>query len=226
MAFQNDAYSKTSFAEEHGAKLRRIGIAAVAVLILAGIALFWFDPFQSALSITREGDEAAIPEADLNANAPRDGTASAQQIVVFVSGAVKSPDVYELDEGSRVLDAIEKAGGFNDEAEKESLNLARVLIDGEQIVVPTQGAVEPSEEGATQDARSTQSDGVINGKVNINRASAEELQSLTGVGEATARKIIADREANGPFATPEDLMRVSGIGEKKFAAMADSITVG
>lgn len=132
-----------------------------------------------------------------------------------------SPGVYELAEGARVSDALEAAGGAVEGAAPDALNLARVINDGEQIIVPT-------EEDQEQQAASGSAAGAsgMGGKVNINTATAEQLDTLPGIGESTAQKIIADREANGPFASVEDLKRVSGIGDKKYADLADLITVG
>ena len=128
----------------------------------------------------------------------------------------------ELEEGSRVQDAVEAAGGFADGAARDALNLARVLQDGEQVVVPTEeeltASVSPSAEVSAAPA--------ARGRININPATAEELDALPGIGPATAEKIVADREANGPFSTIEDLKRVSGIGDKKYTELADSVCVG
>lgn len=136
-------------------------------------------------------------------------------LVVHVDGMVGTPGVYELTEGARVSDAVTAAGGLAEGADTSSLNLAAPLADGEKVHVPAEGEeATPSSGGA--------SSGDL---VNLNNASVEQLDELPGVGEATARAIIEDREANGPFTTPEDLMRVSGIGEKKFAKLEGMICV-
>ncbi|NLM96114.1 MAG: ComEA family DNA-binding protein [Halanaerobiaceae bacterium] len=145
-----------------------------------------------------------------------------KKILVHVAGKVMSPGVYELTEGSRVIDAIESAGGAAPEADLDIINLAAFISDGQQIYVPS------SEESA----------GILhnipvpgnalannNGKVNINTAGAEELQSLTGIGPGKAWKIIEYRNTYGPFLSPEDLLNVSGIGEKTFEKIKDRITV-
>lgn len=107
-----------------------------------------------------------------------------------------------------------------DDASGDALNLARILNDGEQVIVPTaEERMQELQAAADGGARPA-------GKVNINTATAEQLDTLPGIGESTAQKIIADREANGPFSSPEDLKRVSGIGDKKYAELADLITVG
>lgn len=136
-------------------------------------------------------------------------------LVVHVDGMVGMPGVYELAEGARVSDAVAAAGGLAEGADTSSLNLAAPLADGEKVHVPAEG-----EEVTTSSGGASSGD-----LVNLNNASVEQLDELPGVGEATARAIIEDREANGPFATPEDLMRVSGIGEKKFAKLEGMICV-
>lgn len=145
-------------------------------------------------------------------------------VVVHVGGAVVEPGVYEVPEGSRLRDAIAAAGGFSDDAARDALNLARLLCDGEQVLVPTQ------EEYVNATAFSPQTKpwdtNAAQGKININTASAAELDTLPGIGLSTAEKIIANRTAQGLFTSPEDLKRVPGIGEKKYAALADLICTG
>lgn len=136
-------------------------------------------------------------------------------LVVHVDGMVGMPGVYELAEGARVSDAVAAAGGLAEGADTSSLNLAAPLADGEKVHVPAEGEEVTASSGGASSG----------GLVNLNNASVEQLDELPGVGEATARAIIEDREANGPFTTPEDLMRVSGIGEKKFAKLEGMICV-
>ena len=196
-----------------------IGIAIAGYSILGGLSSdsFSFGVGEDGATVEVEGLE--LMDA---AEAEDVGGQVAPTIAVHVSGAVAAPGVYELEEGARVADAVEHAGGFLEGAAENALNLARVLNDGEQVVVPTAG------EQAAQQSAAEASGGAagVGGKVNINTASVEQLDTLPGVGESTAQKIIADREANGPFSSPEDLKRVSGIGDKKYAELADLITVG
>lgn len=149
-------------------------------------------------------------------------------IVVHVDGAVASPGVYELPaDEPRVNDAIVAAGGLDEDADTSALNLASLIVDGSKVHVPRAGDA-VTEGSATAGAASSTSGGTASGGstlVNINTATAEELDTLPGVGPSTAETIIKDREANGPFASIEDLMRVSGIGEKKFANLKDGICV-
>lgn len=220
MPFQESAESMR--AKLHLGKIRpslAIGICA-AVVVAVGLAAFaaWNAFSGEAFQIAHE--QTVAPES-LSASEDAQEEAAVPVIAIHVSGAVSNPGVYELPEGSRANDAIEAAGGASEDAVPDALNLARVLSDGEQIIVPTVEEQERLEEAAA--AGQTLDAG---GKVNINTATVEQLDTLPGVGESTAQKIIADREENGPFGSPEDLKRVSGIGDKKYEDLADLITVG
>jgi competence protein ComEA len=161
-------------------------------------------------------------------------------VTVHVVGAVLRPGVYELPAATRVRDAVDAAGGMTGNAAQASINLARPLADGEQIVIPTQDEYAKATAGATTQNVSGASKGVVSPGgasaenpgapsagtiVNINTADAAALDALPGVGPSTAAKIVADREANGPFETPDDLGRVSGIGPKKLEQMKAFIRV-
>ena len=146
-------------------------------------------------------------------------------IVVDVSGAVMNPSVVELSEGSRVYEAIEKAGGLSKDADTKMLNQAEMLIDGQKVYIPTAQEMEEASKGGSSPIPSFQSDAGRPEKININTASAELLQQLSGVGPSTAEKIINYRNENGKFTRIEDIKNVSGIGEKTFEKFKDKITV-
>jgi competence protein ComEA len=133
-------------------------------------------------------------------------------ITVHVAGAVRSPGVVEIAADSRVGDALAAAGGVLPEADLARVNLAAPLADGQQVLVPTT----PTEEGAAVGH---------DGRVRINLADAEELETLPGVGPVLAQRIIAYREEHGPFAVVEDLLDVPGIGEAKLAALREAVLV-
>ena len=143
------------------------------------------------------------------------------RIYVHVCGAVKVPGVYQLEEGSRSIDAVEAAGGFEEGAAVDFLNLAQQLTDGQRLYVPDReeaagmGLLEDPGMGGTAD----------NGRVNINTASREQLMTLSGIGEARAEAIIAYRREAGPFLVIEDIMKVPGIKEAAFQKIKDDITV-
>lgn len=134
-----------------------------------------------------------------------------EEIVVYVSGAVKSPGIQRLPAGSRVADALERAGGPLPEADLEGLNLAQKLTDGQRIHVPRRGQLSPG---------STKSD-----RVNINTAPASELEKLPGIGPTLASRIVEYREENGPFRRLEDLKKVRGIGESKLRELRDRVEI-
>lgn len=135
-------------------------------------------------------------------------------LIVHVSGSVKRAGVYQLEKDKRIIDAIEKAGGTLEEADSDALNLAEKIKDGMKIYVPKKG-----EKPTTSTNLKSQS------YIDLNLAEKEELMTLPGVGEKTADKIIAYREAQ-PFEKVEDLLKVSGFGKKKMEALKGLIAVG
>ena len=141
--------------------------------------------------------------------------------------AVGAPSLVTLQADSRVGDAIEAAGGFAADADAARVNRAAKLQDGQQVYVPRVGETGGGGPGAVVPdiGASAQGAATADGPVDINRASESDLDALPGVGPSTARAIVEDRDANGPFSTIEDLMRVSGIGEKKFEKLKSSICV-
>lgn len=173
-----------------------------------------------------EGDGTS--SSDANGLLDEEATAEAKDaIVVDVAGAVASPGVVELKDGARVADALGAAGGLAEDADLTSVNRAARLTDGQRVYVPRVGEqVAPAEGDGSAGAAGEGTQSTATGQaVNINTAGLAELDALPGVGPATAQAIIDDREANGPFTAPEDLMRVSGIGEKKFEKLKSSICV-
>jgi competence protein ComEA len=152
---------------------------------------------------------------------------SAPDVVVYVCGAVRSPGVVRLPSTARVADALKVAGGATSSAELSAVNLAARLADGQQIIVPRRGESSAASVAAASAASGGAGSAAAGpaAPVNINTASLEELDALDGVGPATAQKIVDYRTANGGFKTVDEIKEVSGIGDVKFAAMKDSITV-
>lgn len=148
-------------------------------------------------------------------------------IKVYVTGEVNNPGVIELEEGSRIQDAIEGAGGIKSEANLKDVNLAYEVEDGEKIYIPNQSeeSTEAAESTGMVSENSSGSSSNAKGKININKATASELTAIPGVGESTAQKIVAYREENGKFKTIEDIKNVSGIGDNKFNNIKDYIAV-
>lgn len=196
-------------------------VALVALLAVCVGAFAWVAAGQRGLVVERTNEAAEEPTgtaAELEEIVEPEPT-----LVVHVDGAVAAPGVYELAGAPRVNDALVAAGGLSEGADISSLNLAAMLRDGEKVHVPVEGEAVPAAEATGSTGGAAGSVGAA--PVNLNTASAEELQALPGVGEATARAIVEDRTAHGPFTTPEDLMRVSGIGEKKYAKLEGRICV-
>ena len=144
----------------------------------------------------------------------------AATIYVHIVGEIVAPGIYELDSGARIVDVIFAAGGFSEKADQASVNLAREVTDGEQVVVFRVGQAPSSTMGGVG---STSSSG--GSLISLNRGSQAELEQLPGVGPALAARMIDWRTANGGFKKKEDLLNISGIGDKLFAGIKNEVTL-
>ena len=199
-----------------------IGITAVAicVLVAGGVGLASVVAPDSAFTV--EKADASHGESG-QANPSQSESTS---LSVHVGGSVVDPGLYELAGDARVHQAVDAAGGFAEDVAVDALNRARKGQEGEHSIVPSMQQASGSEAPAAADsgASAASSGGaLVNGKVDINAATVDQLQQLNGVGPALAQRIVADRPAHGPFKTVEDLKRVPGIGVKQYASFADSI---
>ena len=154
-----------------------------------------------------------------------------EPIAVHVIGAVPRPGLYEFAEGARVQDAIDAAGGLLASASVDTINLAALLEDGQQLDIPYKAGEEPTTSNSNDDtslelpgATEESSAGSSQDLININTASVEELDSLPGIGPTIAQRIIDYRDENGPFQTIEDILNVSGVGPSTFDQIKDLIT--
>jgi competence protein ComEA len=189
------------------------------------------EPYADAHTVdgydSSEDDPAARPGEQTAAVA---APGPAPEATVHVTGAVANPGLVVLAEGGRVGDAVAAAGGLVAGAQDERINLARPVVDGEHVHVPREGEEPvPVEVAPGGDASTDGGSGGVapgDGRVDINRAGAAELETLPGIGPARAEAIIAHREQHGPFAAPGDLRAVSGIGEVIFQRLAELVTVG
>lgn len=163
-----------------------------------------------------EKDLSVELDAATQKRAAEKNMAVGEKITVYVSGAVNRPGVIKLDEGARVVDAVNLCGGILPTADESKVNMAQVLKDGVQIRVPEKTIAE-SELGKVQEK--------VDGKVNINTADSKTLDSLPGIGPAMAQRIVDYRQTEGAFQTLEDLKKVRGIGDAKFAKLKDKITL-
>lgn len=208
-------------------------VVAILVVIAAasGLAMASFGGHSSSVSFERS-DEASASDARGSGDASPDDESSAKsssaaEMYVDVDGAVVRPGVYRLKDGARVSQAIDAAGGLTAEADVTGLNRASKVADGQKIYVPKVGEQQTVSADGGADGGAVLASGAndVAGLVNINTASAAELQTLSGIGPSMAQSIIDERTKNGAFASVDDLMRVSGIGEKKLAKIKDCICV-
>jgi competence protein ComEA len=163
---------------------------------------------------------------EVSENAPTTEVAppAAAELIVYVSGAVAMPDVYRMPEGARALDAVLAAGGLRSDADGEAVNLAAPLSDAQHLHIPRVGEASPPLSIAADTA--TAEDTNTNRPIDLNRANADDLIELPGIGTAIAGRIIAYRETQGAFTSIEDLQNVTGIGEVLFAKISPLVTVG
>lgn len=195
------------------------------------------DPESGAGGASADGDDDEDGPDEANtpaASSPPPPEASASsQLIVHVSGAVSAPGVVQLPPGSRVDDALQAAGGATAEADLSAVNLARPVADGEQIHVPLPGEEPPPVDpgpSSTEDhgnPEGSESSGGAGGgeAIDLNTASATELEELPGVGPAIAQRIIEHRELNGPYSSVDGLLEVSGIGPATLEKIRDRATV-
>ncbi|MCR4838257.1 MAG: ComEA family DNA-binding protein [Eubacterium sp.] len=164
-------------------------------------------------------------------NASEENTEQTAALVVHVCGAVKTPGVYSLPEGSRVMDAVDAAGGFSEEVASSAVNLAEKLADGSQLYIPSLEEVAAGKYPGTAQSAVSETGAKEAGEsedkqiININTAGVSELITLPGIGESRAKDIIAYREKNGSFRKTESLMEVPGIKEGTFQKIRDRIRV-
>lgn len=185
-----------------------LGLLAVVALTLLGGVLWYLRSLPQPVEV-RAADRAP---------AARTSPSPQALVLVDVAGFVRKPGVYEFVEGDRVIDAIDAAGGPRKGAELTGLNLAAPLTDGQQVLVPDPVPASTATAGTTVAA-----DGST--LVNINSADAATLETLSGIGEVLAQAIVDHREDNGPFASVDDLLDVSGIGDATLEEIRSEVTV-
>lgn len=177
-------------------------------------------------SDTEKGEEQA--EVEETQEALQKEKVSETMIYVDIGGAVKNPGVYMIPEESRMFQVVELAGGFTEDAEKNLVNQADILKDGQKIYIYTIQEAKELEEQGLLSSEQTDITGTleqVNGKVNINLADKDTLMTLSGIGETRAEAILKFREEHGGFGNIEELMQVEGIKEKTYDKIKDSITV-
>ena len=202
----------------------RVAVGAAVVLFIAAVAVAAVLSFaasgggaQGTIAAPTGGGATAGGERDA-ADAPADiGSAP---ILVHVLGAVARPGLVELAQGARVIDAVAAAGGFTAEADPAAVNLARPVVDGEQLAVLAVGQAPPQQPGSGGGGATGPT---ADGTVHLNTADLAALDTLPRIGPALAQRIIDWREANGPFTSVDQLLEVAGIGDAVFSGLADRV---
>ena len=223
--------------------LKQKKIIAIILIILAIIAYYYLYLKNSTEEISNQDLEVNNTQESNQTNETEKETE--ETIVVHISGAVNIEGIVELEAGSRIANAIEKAGGVKENADMTDINLAYPLEDGMKIHIPTKEETEANKNNenmidesyiisssggvsSKEDTNSIQGSSkstTSNAKVNINTATQEELDTLPGIGPSIASKIIDYREQNGKFNSIEEIKEVSGIGDAKYEKIKDSITI-
>ncbi len=190
------------------------GAAVVAVVVLVLVLRGPAPPVEVTLPMAGQPGDPALTTS--TAVPP---TSVAPEVVVHAAGALRSPGLYRLAAGARVAELVEAAGGPLDDSDLDRLNLAAPVTDGQQVYVPRRGEAVPAVTGATVGTAPPMA------MVDLNTATADQLDTLPGVGPATAQAILAERVRRGRFASVEELLEVRGIGEAKLDALRDLVRV-
>ena len=209
-------------------KQKFIFFIILLIMILFIVYYIYSTLYQNNFTISSDNEDTVLNSEELienNLSSESELEESSEgTIIVYICGAVKESKVISLKEDSRIADAIEVVGGLTKDADLTNINLAYILEDGEKIYIPKKGeeientsSVTSTSSNASTSSKST--------KININKATQTELETIPGVGPSTALKIINYRTENGKFSTIEDIKNVSGIGDAKFESMKDYICV-
>lgn len=198
-----------------------IVICTALGLLVGGFFLLKPAPQTPVKETNLQAEVAAVSKDSSTEKEVKEEPVEQDLITVDVKGAVKSPGIYDLPVGSRVNDAVQKAGGLTEQADSKSLNLAQKVSDEALVYVPTKGEEAASQQTGSGTAYSTSKEK----KVNLNKVSLEELKQVKGLGGKRAQDIIDHRETNGKFKSVEELKKVSGIGAKTIEKLKDYVTV-
>ena len=208
-------------------KQQQLVLIFVIVTVLIGSGVFLIRQFRPAWLMGKPDFIAGDDKNSTSINKPP------EEVVVHVTGEVKRPDVYKLEKGMRVADAIQIAGGATEKADLQQLNLAARAIDGEKIYVPAKLLTSPSSQNVPEPQPSVSQDvpepQAVHfnppGKINLNTATTEELESLPSIGPVMAKRIIEYRNVHSSFYNIEEIKEVKGIGEKTYEKIKALITV-
>lgn len=219
-------------------KKQKIVVIAILVIIAGAILYYVYgkDEAQYKNEILPYEENVIEETIEKNKKSETSDLEKEDEIIIYITGEVNKEGVYSLPEGARIADAIDQAEGLTEEAYTEDLNLAYVLEDGMKIKIPNKNEIQNQEkvQMTTEDSNYATTESGISieetptkakQKVNINTASQQELETLTGIGPSIASKIVEYRKQNGIFKTIEDIKNVSGIGDNKFESFKNEICV-
>lgn len=205
-------------------------VAAALIIVMGGYVYFSGNDADPLIQTEAIGIESKLQEEKMETPQNNQDTRMEQPqpdaMMVDVKGQIKLPGVYKANPGERVIDIIDRAGGLTDQADQSQVNLSAHVQDEMVIYIPAMGEEGIVPQGSSVGGTASSSgSGQTQGKININKADAAELQKLPGIGPAKAAAIIEYRQASGPFKVVEDLKKISGIGEKTFDKLKDLVTV-
>lgn len=194
-------------------------IAITTGIIVGAVAMWLFSPGQKQDHTAGALDEWGLEAQSLEeeGEGSTDGENQSDRVIIDMKGQIKQPGVYELSSDQRIVDAIQLAGGFLNEADKQKVNLAQKLTDEMVVYIP--------KVGEETEAMISPAGNANENKINLNQATVEQLDSLPGIGPSRAADIVAHRETVGSFQQVEDLKEISGIGDKTYEKLKDLITV-
>jgi competence protein ComEA len=195
----------------------RLAAAGAALVVAVGLVVLVLRPPGGSAA------EVSLPRAGTATDPAPTTTTTAPEVVAQAAGAVQAPGVYRLEQGAREADLVAAAGGAAPDADLQRLNLAAPVADGERVYVPRVGEVAPPPVAGPTGASGSGETG--DGPVNLNTATAEQLEELPGVGPAIAAAIVDERERRGRFDTVDDLLDVRGIGDARLEQLRDLVTV-
>ncbi|MEG1067214.1 MAG: helix-hairpin-helix domain-containing protein [Anaerovoracaceae bacterium] len=191
-----------------------VKMATVVFVIIVAVLFFVFGGNDDDALTIENGDTIGAEE-----QAAEDASSEKIEYYVDISGNVKAPGVYLVDDKTRLFQVVKMAGGFTRNADLDAINQAEIISDGQKIVIPSK--IKSNGENSEGVNSSISSDG----KININNGDMDQLQEIPGVGPSTAQKIIDYRTENGRFTSKEDLKNISGIGDKTYEKLEDKIKI-
>lgn len=191
--------------------------AALPIVVVAALLFFWIGGEKDTNEIKEiENPDSDVVQEEIEESEINETSKENTEIYVDISGCVYKPGVYKINDGTRLFQVIEKAGGLTEDADRDSINQAEKVYDGQKILIQSKLGINNVISDYTKEQ---------NGKININTADSMKLQEIPGVGPSTAKKIIDYRETYGKFKSVEDIVNVSGIGEKTFENIREYIIV-